>query len=140
MLWKWHEMLFVSDRYSYIEKRGHYRSHSEPMQIVSNRYDRPRIYFEAPPSNQVLKEMEQYLKWFNHPTMSESILGRAAIAHVYFESIHPFEDGNGRIGRALVAKILSQLVARPVLIAVSRVLERRKKVLKVDLGMKQRMT
>lgn len=56
-----------------------------------------------------------------------SFLERAAIAHVYFESIHPFEDGNGRIGRVLVEKVLSQGVGRPVLIAVSKMLEKRKK-------------
>src|SRR5262249_19254401 len=53
--------------------------------------------------------------------------GRAAIAHVYFESIHPFEDGNGRIGRVLIEKVLSQGVGQPLLIAVSKVLEKRRK-------------
>ncbi len=71
--------------------------------------------------------MTLYIQWFNSIRSSESLLGRAAIAHVYFESIHPFEDGNGRIGRLLVEKILSQGVEKPVLITVSKVLEKRKK-------------
>lgn len=125
MLWKWHAMLFEDSLH--IVDCGKYRTHAEPMQIVSNRYDSPRVFFEAPPSSRVLKEMTAFIKWFNSTNGSGSILGRAAIAHIYFESIHPFEDGNGRIGRALVEKILSQSVGRPVLISISKMLEKRKK-------------
>lgn len=125
MLWKWHAMLF-NDQFHLVDK-GKYRTHIEPMQIISNRYDRPRIFFEAPPSIKVPNEMELFINWFNSTQGTGPVLGRAAIAHVYFESIHPFEDGNGRIGRALVEKILSQSVERPVLIAISKVLEQRKK-------------
>jgi Fic family protein len=71
--------------------------------------------------------MDAFISWFNSKSNSLSILGRAAIAHVYFESIHPFEDGNGRIGRVLVEKVLSQGIERPILVAVSKVLEKRKK-------------
>lgn len=124
MLWQWHAKLF--NEQSHIADCGKYRTHSEPMQIVSHRYGSPKVFFEAPPSEKVHEEMTEFVKWFNSTTV-EPILGRAAIAHVYFESIHPFEDGNGRIGRLLVEKILSQGVARPVLIAVSKVLEKRKK-------------
>ncbi len=125
MLWKWHAMLFHES--SRISESGKYRSHAEPMQIVSNRYAAaPVVFFEAPPSLCVGKEMAQFIGWFNSTKGSGSILGRAALAHVYFESIHPFEDGNGRIGRTLVEKILSQEVGRPVLIAISKTLEKRK--------------
>ncbi len=117
MLWSWHAMLFGGE--------GKYRTHEEPMQIVSHRYDVKTVYFEAPPSNRIFQEMDAFITWFNQP--SDLTLVKAAIAHVYFESIHPFEDGNGRIGRALVEKILSQGVKRPVLIAVSKMLENRKK-------------
>jgi len=117
MLWDWHSKLFLSS-----EK---YRTHKEPMQIISNRYDRPKVFFEAPPSSRVPKEMKAFVKWFN--SSNESILGKSAIAHIYFESIHPFEDGNGRIGRLLSEKILSQGVGRPTLIALSKILEKRKK-------------
>lgn len=125
MLWQWHSQLF--DGSSHIVDTGTYRTHVEPMQIVSHLIDSPKVFFEAPPSIKVPNEMAQFIDWFNSSSSSEPILGRAAIAHVYFESIHPFEDGNGRIGRVLVEKILSQGVKRPILIAVSKVLEKRKK-------------
>lgn len=125
MLENWHAKLF--DYPSHIEDCGKYRTHLEPMQIVSNRSNSQRVFFEAPPSPMVAAEMEKFIQWFNVTSLNEPILARAALAHVYFESIHPFEDGNGRIGRVLVEKILSQGVQRPVLMAVSKVLEKRKK-------------
>lgn len=125
MLWQWHLRLFNGE--SHIEDHGKYRTHAEPMQIVANRYGSKRVFFEAPPSLKVFKEMEAFITWFNAEGRLEPILGRAAIAHVYFESIHPFEDGNGRIGRFLVEKVLSQGVGAPILIASSKILERRKK-------------
>jgi Fic family protein len=125
MLFQWHALLFPEG--SLVDGCGKYRTHAEPMQIVSARLDDPRIFFEAPPSRKVPQEMARFIQWFNQKKKGESILGKAAIAHVYFESIHPFEDGNGRIGRALVEKILSQCVGRPTLIAVSKILEARKK-------------
>ena len=123
MLWRWHEMLFKGA--SHIAECGKYRTHIEPMQIVSSRYDVPRVFFEAPPSARVLHEMTVFVNWFN--STQGSVLARAAIAHVYFKSIHPFEDGNGRIGRSLAEKSLSHGVGRPVLIAISKMLEKRKK-------------
>ena len=125
MLWQWHAILFKGS--PHIADCGKYRTHPEPMQIVSNRYGSPKIFFEAPPSARVFHEMAQFIDWFNSTNASKSFLGRAAIAHVYFESIHPFEDGNGRIGRVLAEKMLSQGVERPILIALSKILEKRKK-------------
>ncbi len=131
MLWQWHAMLFKDT--SAITDCGKYRTHAEPMQIVSNRYDAPKVFFEAPPSARVFQEMTTFIDWFNGSTGSVSILGRAAIAHIYFESIHPFEDGNGRIGRCLAEKILSQEVERPILIAISKMLEKRKRQYYLEL-------
>jgi Fic family protein len=125
MLWRWHAMLF--DGTSYLDNFGTYRSHEEAMQIVSNRYGSSKVFFEAPSSKRVFSEMEKFIEWFNSGDGSRSILGKASIAHVYFESIHPFEDGNGRIGRILVEKILSQGVGQPLLMAVSNLLEKKKK-------------
>lgn len=124
MLWRWHKTLLGG--HSNLSEVGMYRTHPDPMQIVSNRYGSTHVFFEAPPSHTVLSQMTQFLQWFNEPSTG-SILGKAAIAHVYFESIHPFEDGNGRIGRAIAEKMLSKCVGRPLLVAISKRLERRKK-------------
>jgi Fic family protein len=121
MLFEWHKMVMQG------KSDIAYRTHAEPMQIVSGRYDHSQVYFEAPPSKDVYKEMTAFIQWFNASRSDESILTRAAIAHVYFESIHPFEDGNGRIGRALIEKALSQHLKGPMVIAISRgIAERRK--------------
>lgn len=125
MLLNWHSKLF-KDQLE-IDDRGAYRTHQEPMQIVSNRYGHSHIFFEAPPSFRVQSEMESFIQWFNSSIDTKLILERASIAHLYFENIHPFEDGNGRIGRLLVEKVLSQGVGEPIVIAVSKVLEKRKK-------------
>ncbi|PCI91084.1 cell filamentation protein Fic [Candidatus Aerophobetes bacterium] len=132
MLHDWHRLLMRGE--SEISDIGKYRSHEDPMQIISGRYDKKEIFFEAPPSADVFKEMTKFIDWFNSPSQKESILAKAAVTHVYFESIHPFEDGNGRIGRALVEKVLSQYLGHPTLIAVSQVITRRKKEYYAALG------
>jgi Fic family protein len=132
MVARWHALLF--EKSSEIEAIGRYRQHEEPMQIVSHRLDRSQVFFEAPPSKKVFQEMDRFIAWFNSSRGSSPIIGRSAIAHLYFESIHPFEDGNGRIGRVLVEKILSQEMGRPVLAAVSKILEARKKRYYTALG------
>lgn len=125
MLWEWHRMLF-SNRHS-LEDIGSYRTHADPMQIVTGSLDERKVLYEAPPSSKVLQEMNGFIEWYNRSKGTDSILARASVAHVYFESIHPFEDGNGRIGRLLVEKALSDGIERPILIAVSKCIERRKK-------------
>ncbi len=131
-LWRWHTLLMGSE--SRLKDRGAYRSHDEPMQIVSNRLDKQTVFFEAPPSKEVMKEMTAFIQWFNEPTEHEPLLGRAAVAHIYFESIHPFEDGNGRIGRALVEKLLARGLGHPSLLPISPIIERRKKEYYQNLG------
>ena len=125
MLFEWHDEIFKDT--SSLEDCGKYRTHDEPMQIVSRRYGDPKIFFEAPPSKRIPREMSSFIKWFNSPLIAEPILVRAAITHVYFESIHPFEDGNGRIGRFLVEKIIAKNIGQPTLIAISKTLEKHKK-------------
>jgi Fic family protein len=127
MIHQWHARLFHGQDVSFFDQLGSYRSHEEPMQIVSTKYGHSKVFFEAPPSARLYREMSQFIDWFNASHQTMPILGRAAIAHVYFESIHPFEDGNGRIGRLLVEKILSQGIGKPTLISVSKILEKRKK-------------
>lgn len=105
---------------------GTYRQHNEPMQIVSGNGNKLRVHYEAPPSAQVAAEMERYIYWFNNSTHLKT-LTRAGIAHMYFEMIHPFEDGNGRIGRAVAEKSISQSIKQPLLSALSRTIQRNKK-------------
>lgn len=99
---------------------GRYRNHADPMQIVSGRQGREVVHYEAPPSQQVPAQMARFLDWFarTHPARAQAGervhgLVRAALAHLWFESIHPFEDGNGRIGRAIVDMALSQDMGAP---------------------------
>lgn len=132
MLCKWHELLFKGA--AEIDGVGKYRAHGESMQIVSNRYGDYKVYFEAPPSKRVFQEMDRFIKWVNSSRGGLPLLVRAAVAHVYFESIHPFEDGNGRLGRVLVDKIFSEEIGSPVLIALSKVLERHRPEYYKQLG------
>lgn len=110
---------------------GGYRTHADPMQIVSGRYDTPTVHFEAPPSVDVPNKMEKFIRWYNctAPDGKEPLspLIRAGIAHIYFVSIHPFEDGNGRIARTIVEKSLSQSLGQPSLIALAATIHDRKK-------------
>ena len=120
-LCSWHRMLMQGRQD--LRYAGHYRTHEEPMQVVSGRIDEPRVHFEAPPSSKVPGEMAIFLKWFDRtaPSGAEPLpaLTRAAMAHLHFESVHPFEDGNGRIGRAISEKALSQSLGRPTLTALA---------------------
>lgn len=129
MLWAWHAMLMNGRRD--LHDIGRYRTHKEPMQVISGYIHAPTIHFEAPPSHLVKREMDGFIEWFNSTGPSGETplpaLTRSSIAHLYFESIHPFEDGNGRIGRALVEKALAQHLKHPTLIALSQVINDKRK-------------
>lgn len=86
---------------------GAYRQHAEPMQIVSGRMGREKVHYEAPSSADVPAEMTRLLDWFNDGAEPESLV-QAAIAHLWFETIHPFEDGNGRVGRVVIDLVLAR--------------------------------
>jgi Fic family protein len=127
-LFRWHRMLLSHDRQ--LDRIGGYRSHAEAMQIVSGRFDRPTVHFEAPPSDRVGAEMDRYVAWFNSTADGAGrlpALTRAGLGHLYFESIHPFEDGNGRLGRALAEKALAQTIGQPSLIALAFTIEKARK-------------
>ena len=110
---------------------GCYRRHDDPMQIVSGPIHRPRVHFEAPPSDCTPAEMDHFLTWFRDTMPGGAnplpAVTRAGLAHIWFESLHPFEDGNGRIGRAIVEKALAQGLSTPVLTAVAGTLLKRRK-------------
>ncbi len=121
MLFRWHRTLIGSRRD--LKDIGRYRTHGEPMQIVSGPVHAPEVHFEAPPSADMAREMARFMDWFNRtaPGGAEPLpaLTRAGIAHLYFVSVHPFEDGNGRIGRAIAEKVLAQSLGHPTLIALA---------------------
>ena len=121
-LFSWHRMI-VAGRGD-LRDVGRYRTSDEPMQVVSGASYAPKVHFEAPPSNRVPQEMARFAEWFNRtaPGTDSALpaLTRAGVAHLYFESIHPFEDGNGRIGRAIAEKALVQGFGQPVIVALAR--------------------
>ena len=124
MLFSWHETVLKG---SHRIALGKWRTHKEPMQVVSNPYSREKVHFEAPPSDRIPGEMEQFVNWFNRSRSKiKQAPVRSAIAHLYFESIHPFEDGNGRIGRAISEKAISQGLGRPAILSLSQAIERKK--------------
>ena len=130
-LFDWHLML-LSGSVNPTLRIASWRTHEEPMQIVSGHHGKWVVHYEAPPSQDVPKEMKQFIRWFNEtaPGKAQAIKFapvRAAIAHLYFESIHPFEDGNGRIGRAIAEKALSQGFGYPVMLSLSQAIEADKK-------------
>jgi Fic family protein len=79
----------------------------EPMQVLSGPIGRERVHYEAPPRDRLEAEMDRFLRWFDRPGSLNNIL-RASIAHLWFETLHPFEDGNGRLGRAVFDLALAQ--------------------------------
>jgi Fic family protein len=140
MLYDWHTLLMS---YRADIESGKWRTGVEPMQVISGRAGKITVHFEAPPATSVPFEMKRFIKWFNEtgPGGSNEMKKapvRAAIAHLYFESIHPFEDGNGRIGRAIAEKALSQGMGRPVLMSLSKTIESNRKTYYAELENAQR--
>lgn len=129
MLFRWHRMVMSGSRN--LRDVGRYRTGAEPMQVISGPMGEPRVHFEAPPSSRVPSETERFIAWFvqTAPGGEKPLpaLTRAGIAHLYFESIHPFEDGNGRIGRAIAEKALAQSLGQPTLTALAATILARRK-------------
>ena len=116
---EWHKLLMGNNKRI---NAGQWRKGAEPMQVISGSASDPRIHFEAPPSKNISKEMRRFIDWYNKNEISSPII-KAAVAHLYFESIHPFEDGNGRIGRAIAEKALSQGFDHPIMFSISKSIE-----------------
>jgi len=129
MVFRWHKMIMMGRRD--LKDVGRYRRGKEAKQVVSGAVHEPRVHFEAPPSSQLVPEMDRFYTWFARTRSGEPqalpALTRAGVAHLYFESIHPFEDGNGRIGRAIAEKSLAQSLGRPTLTSLAASILRRRK-------------
>jgi Fic family protein len=109
-LYNWHAAMFPTGRSGMAKiVTGNYRDNKkeDPMQVVSGAMGREKIHFQAPDSGILQKEMTALLYWFNNETQTDAVL-KAAIAHVWFVTIHPFDDGNGRIARAITDMQLSR--------------------------------
>ena len=109
-LFGWHAAIFPTGR-SGMQKIvvGQYRDNvkEDPMQVVSGALGKEKVHYQAPDSDLLDKEMTQFLKWFNNEANLDPVL-KSAIAHLWFVTIHPFDDGNGRIARAIADMQLSR--------------------------------
>ncbi|MDR0544114.1 MAG: DUF4172 domain-containing protein, partial [Odoribacteraceae bacterium] len=138
MIKRWHGILFSEARYV---RAGMYRAGKEPMQIISGAVGKEKVHFEAPPSESVPREMRNFVRWYNNFKTEGNILKviiKTAVAHLYFESIHPFEDGNGRTGRALIEKCLSESLGRQIIMSISQTIEQDRKQYYAELAKAQR--
>ncbi|WP_081818721.1 Fic family protein [Pseudomonas sp. PH1b] len=110
-LFAWHSWLFTRDDFSLVgcEKIGQLRG-EEPMQVISGRLDCPTVHFEAPPRTNLERQLADFLDWLetSQKDLSLDPLLRAGIAHFWFVTLHPFEDGNGRLARIVTDMALAQ--------------------------------
>ena len=125
LLRRWHGTLLAGDARGVLA--GDFRR--DPVRVVSvDRFGEMETRFEAPPPERVPDEIAKFTRrWRHRPAGSEGIALKAAFLHAHFESIHPFEDGNGRVGRALVAKVLAEGLGRPVALPVSTFVARHRR-------------
>jgi len=115
-LWGWQAAMFPGG-YSGLSpiRIGAYRTELEGhMRVVSGPLDHPKVHYLAPPGERVGTEMQNFLAWWAASQVERPDLLRAGLAHLWFVTIHPFEDGNGRIGRALAEMALAQAEKQPV--------------------------
>jgi len=137
LLGKWQSMAVPEQRYTPV-LRGAYRNDPSPMQIVSGPYGHEKVHYEAPPATRVPDEMARFLDWYNQTSPSNRDkqipgIARSGIAHFWFEVIHPFDDGNGRIGRAIADHALSQSLGYPTTACLATAIEGDKKTYYLQL-------
>jgi Fic family protein len=137
LLGKWQSMAVPEQRYTPI-LRGAYRNDPSPMQIVSGPYRREKVHYEAPPATQVPDEMERFIDWCQQTSPLNGdktipVIARAGIAHLWFGVIHPFDDGNGRVGRAIADHALSQFLGYPTTACLATAIEADKKTYYLQL-------
>ncbi len=115
-LLQWHRHLFPTGASGLTSIRvGEWRG-EDPMQVVSGRIDRPTVHFVAPPRDRLPAEIDAFIAWFNESRADQRLDPhlRAGVAHLWFVTLHPFDDGNGRIARALTDLALAQAEHRSV--------------------------
>lgn len=107
-LCSWHAAMFPTGRSGmYAITVGRYRTGDEPMQIVSSAMGKEKVHYEAPPSDAVPRMMDEFIAWVNGCQNIDPIL-KAAVAHLWFVAIHPFDDGNGRLCRTITDMLLAK--------------------------------
>lgn len=112
-LFNWHAALFPTGRSGmYPITVAAYRTGPEPMQVVSGAMGREKVHYEAPASEVVPAMMDEFLRWINGEQGIDPIL-KAAVAHLWFVAIHPFDDGNGRITRTITDMLLAKADGMP---------------------------
>lgn len=109
-LFQWHTWLFPPQEQGFKPILVGTLRGEEPMQVASGRIDRPKVHFEAPPRERLETEVDLFLAWFNQSQNDNGLdkLIRAGIAHLWFVTVHPFDDGNGRITRTITDLALAQ--------------------------------
>ncbi|WP_422412765.1 MULTISPECIES: Fic family protein [unclassified Endozoicomonas] len=115
-LFQWHRWLFPNTEFTFHKVQAGQLRGDEPMQVVSGRIDRPTVHFEAPPRSVLVSELERFFDWFNQSRNDPKCdpLLRAAISHFWFVTLHPFDDGNGRLTRAITDLALAQADAQSI--------------------------
>jgi Fic family protein len=115
-LFQWHGKLFPDAEHFRASIRVGQLRGDEPMQVVSGRLDKPKVHFEAPPRLGLETQLQHFIHWFNASRDNAKLdpLLRAAITHFWFITLHPFDDGNGRLARALTDLALTQANAQSV--------------------------
>lgn len=108
-IFAWHASLFPTGRSGMHKIRaGKLRDDSSgPMEVISGPFGKEKVHFQAPKASRLVREMQLFLAWFNNEAMMDPVL-KAALAHIWFVTIHPFEDGNGRIARAIADMALAR--------------------------------
>ncbi len=137
----WHDLVMTDALLRGRIPVGQWRD--DEMQIVSGPIGKETVHFVAPPPNSVPHEMAAFIEWFNETAPDGEKIKlpapvRAAVLHLYFETIHPFADGNGRIGRALSEMALSQELGSPVLLSLSSVIQNRRREYYDELNLASR--
>lgn len=113
-LFAWHAALFSTGRsgMSRITVGAWRTDHSGPMQVVSGPFGREKVHYEAPAAPRLNAEMRAFLEWYNCDSGMDLVL-KAGVAHLWFVTVHPFEDGNGRIARAIADQMLARSEQSP---------------------------